>query len=1295
MFNPLTLIPPVFMVVIMLFFRGDGKIQPIMIGTMMMSMSFPLINVIWAMMQRRKYKIALKQREVNYRKALELERNRLLGLVQRQRSELEHEYPRVSQVIDLALARGSKNRLWWRRPLDSDFLYLRIGKGKGLPTFTVEAPKFSDDTDPLATLPNTIIREFEDIPELPFMIDLKKVGSIGIAGNEADSIYKAVRRLCLDVLVHHSPNDVQLIVVSNNEDGMAKWGWLKWAPHTDALNPGNKTRFIALRQGAISDTLEWLKASGKQRRDRQNRPGYESSYDPAIVVIFDDNGRTRQQADLSLLVERGYEIGIYMIFVGDKNLPRVRARLDVSDQKAFRYVETWEKGSGQRGQAEFVDLVEAETVARALSKLEPLGEKTTITLPEGIRLSEILDIKNLHMDAIKNNWTLLRSDRELLQFPIGVQVGREGLETALINLLPESKGGEDAYHTILIGTTGSGKSEFMKSLVLGAAHKYSAAELNFFFMDFKGGAAFNVFKDLPHVVGIVTNLAPELVERGLDALESEIERRQQKFAASEVQNIWAYNKKYSSQPMPHLLLLLDEFARGMEDFPKLPDILQLLVRQGRSLGMYLILANQDVNSKVDTLLNNVGWRIALKVAKPEEMHIISKDYPPAKRAGQGYLRSLNGDINEFQSGYAGLPVLSQSAKSAEEFTIYEVGPDGEFKQIYRHSPNQDQVEEDEYTSQTEQDYLITLMKQAACELELAPVPRIYLDPLANEIYLGDIIGETALRRTFIEAQWSEVAAEKNWLATPVGYLDFPKDCKQRPLVIDFTDQDGHLWIVGSPGSGKAMSLTTILLSLAVTHTPEEVNFYVLEYGAGSLKLFENLPHTGAVIRLDEKERLERLLNYLDQEMSRRTRTAYDTRSEADGDAPTQTDKGKYASAAEIFLVINNFAELRSTYPDHADRISRYVRDGKAARIHLIITTNRGGELPRMVSNNIARRLILYLASRDEYSDVAMKMIRPLSTRVQGRGYWVSDGIAECQIALPVLPLPEGASQIDIVRELGKQMKTSWKGLLPRLMDVLPATITLSQCLDQIWQQPFDSIAVPVGLSYETLELVSPNLVEEIPQWLILGPRQCGKSNFLSNIALSILSYQRQDWQVKIFSLRRNSLLNLANQEKGLSVYSTPETILQEASNLIKQYEFPGSRDDKLFLLIDDLGGAFEVGKETIATNLDKLASVLGASNDVYIMATAMKEELQGRQASPLVRLLRQSRTGMVFSVDLMDMDWLGVSASFLSPSYRKLDLPQGRGFFVSRGKAQLVQTPRADKGIPVQKTMPNEKANDA
>ncbi len=1226
-----------------------------------------------AIIQQRRYKKALKNREKNYKHTLEQERRQIANLIQKQRTILVGEYPTVKSLMNIALAKGAKPRLWWRRPDNSDFLSARVGISKGKPSFSIKLPQSINQDDPLKDLPQSVIHEFNTVPDLPFLIDLKEVGSLGIGGREPSAVYEVTRRLLLDIMIHHSPGDVQIAVLSDTGDGSKYWEWLKWTPHTQALQQGQQIHRLAFNLSSIKEYLFWLADETKKRRQGDAR-NFQVGIDfPAIITVIDDQGKLRQSRDIVSSLRSCAEYGIYFVFVGDHNLPNIGARLDVSDQGAFRYAETWEGGTSHRGRYERVEISECSIVSRALSQISLLGDTANVNLPSSVRLSNVLETTTFTENLIQKNWGLVQTPRELLQFPIGVKTGREGLEQTIVNLLPSKFKGDDAYHSILIGTTGSGKSEFMKSLVLGAAYKYSPEILNFFFLDFKGGAAFDVFKKLPHVVGVVTNLRPELVWRGLDAIQSEIARRQEQFAAVSVTNIWDFNTR-NTQPMPHLLLLLDEFAAGLDQFPPLADILDLLVRQGRSLGMYLLLANQDVNSTVEKLLANIGWRIALKVAQSDEMSIIDKSLPVAKRAGQGYLRSLSGDVVEFQGAYAGFPIVSPTSESADDFKIYKIQGDGTRKDVYDHADLRNQSAKIDLSAPTEESISIRLMEQLAQSRGIESRP-IYLDPLAEEFDLFDVIGDVKPFRNFSADGWTDVVDPNKRLVIPVGYYDLPQKCLQKVLEIDFNDQDGNLWVVGSPGSGVAVSLKTVIESLAITHTPDEVAFYMLEFGSGGLLKYSDLPHTGAVIRATERERMDRLFKFLDDEMDYRTSIGH---SRTMAEQPNSKGPRHVAPDVDIFLVINNFNELKTINFEWIDsHITRYVQSGKSSKIHVITTSSRGSDLHRKVSSNIARRLVLEMATRDEYMDITGHKVAPLGISAEGRGYWVDReiGIAECQIARTGYIVFSAEETSMVSKEIAPYLKERWKGDLHPPIDTIPDCVALDElCAKQPPQVDEHTLRLPIGLSYETLEVIAPNLLEELPHWLILGPKRSGKTNFLACTIQSLLTADA-DWKIKLFTLRpRSPLRKQFTGQDSVQIYDAEDTV-DELKNIISHLTSQDGSDVKTFILVDDIGAAFSRGNEQIKAEFDDLALKLGSSPNVYLFVTGLPDELRvgPALADDFIKLLKQSNTGVVFSKDTMILDWFGVPGTVVRP-YRTLEFDAGRGFYISVGKAQVIQT---------------------
>jgi DNA segregation ATPase FtsK/SpoIIIE, S-DNA-T family len=1261
-----TVLPPIILIGGTLIFSIiTGKVNWMLIGPMLiMSLGFPVANLIGLSTQKRTYQKVLESRRMAYQKRLEEAQVTVRQAIRNQTDTLQAVYPSSREIIRIAL---SQSKLFWsRRRSDSDFLAARIGETKGAPSFAIELPRYLDPNDPLLPLAQQVAGGFAQINGLPALVEFSRIGSIALTGKTSSHVHGVARRIVLDLATHHSPGDLQIAVAADSNEAVNRWEWLKWLPHLDALDGTAKAQRLAFDPPKINRLIEWLHAEFQNRRERLDIAGTSGAC-PAIFVLLDDTGGARQNPDIALIADLGATVGICLMFVGGRNWPHeCRARLELLDDRHFRLLETWSRDSRpMEGEFESLSAEECLKAARALSGLQVGGARSSTPLPPNIRISEVLGTEYLTLNAIKSKWELEFPAKEQLQFPIGVRSRRDHLDLAWLNLLPEKAdghdvGGYDAYHTILIGTTGSGKSEFMKSLVMGAALRYPPSLLNFFFLDFKGGAAFSVFENLPHVSGIVTNLSPELVERGLDSIRNEIDRRQEEFARARVRDIWSYNARGHRQPMPQMILFLDEFARGLADFPRLRETLDVLVRQGRSLGMYLVLANQDVSSEVDKLLNNVGWRIALKVAKPEEMTaMVGRGHSIATRAGQGYLRRGD-EIVEFQAGYAGLPVRDDAAAVENEFTIYQVDADGSFQKFYTKSNlsfSASPASRANQASQKEEELIVDILRQATEELQIKPAPKIYLEPLPKVIKLEDVLDESGIEKNFNTSQWYEKAVRGRLIA-PIGEEDMPRDCRQEQLVIDFEDQDGHLWIVGSAGSGKELVLSSVLLALAHINTPKDLQFYMLELGAGDLKQFEMLPHTGAVIRpqIGEKERFKRLLDYLEGEMDRRT-AGYDY-------SETQSQE----KAARIFFVINNFAELRASFPDEAERLARFVRDGKRAGIHLILITNRATELAPSLRNNIARRLVLQLGSKDEHLELVGRESPQILAKINGRGYWVDGAPYECQIAFFEKP----------VRDLIRAMDESWKGERPRKIEVLPVCIPLDSFVDQFGRRENNKQAtLAVGRAYETLDDILMDLDSDqfsSQTWLVLGGKESGKSNFLCCAALGVKNTSEEErWDVRAYALRRSPLINMGKEKPEIHVFNDLESIVQDIGALIAERQVDlQTREKRILLLVDDLGAAFQPGRDKVGGALNQLASYMEHDDHITLIAAGMLDELRMQISAPIVKLLKQSRMGMVFSKDNSDMDWLSAQ---LQLEQRKMELHPGRGFFISRGKPQLVQTP--------------------
>ena len=897
-------------------------------------------------------------------------------------------------------------------------------------------------------------------------------------------------------------------------------------------------------------------------------------------------------------------------------------------------------------------------MTRSMAGLLVSSGSAALALPDTVRISQILGEDPLEPHSVMHNWTRTYLNEELMLFPVGVHVEHDGVSTLDLDFRPQEEagipiGGQGDYNAFLIGTAGSGKSIFLQSLVLAAAHRYSPRVLNFLFMDFKAGAAeLQKLAELPHVVGAINDLGPELAERALQALEYELIRRKLYFEKmGNPVGIWDLNSRYPDKALPHLLTVIDEFGKGIELFPDLANKLFQLGKQGRAFGMYFILANQEVVSAVDNLKSNVGWSIVLKVRRVEEMRLIDRNLPPPPGHGRGYIKSDKGMAPiQFQGAFSGARVSASSLSEVDEFSIFRFEGDGSQKKIYTHKPTASAAA-DPKAARTELDILVDNMNAAAEALHLPTPEPIYLQPIKADLQLDMLWNQYEHFRSWDGSHW-EAGNPAARLTAPLGFLDIPSQCRQTPLIMDFNQGDGNLWILGNPGSGKNKTLTTLLTSLMRSHLPDEAQFYILEYGPGSLKAFDGFPHVSAVIRLNEQERLERMLRRLNDE--------YQHRSEM--------DESERSKLADIFIVINNYAELRATYEDQAVQFNRFV-SGKALKFHLIVTTNRSTELLHNIADNISRRLVLYLANRDEYFDVLGVRPAALSLRSEGRGYWVIDKsegpLGECQSA------GIGTEPAATLRKMAVAMTTAWEGPISTPVDTLPPKITyadISRTFARLATSP-TSLLAPVGFDYETLAVLAPDMTQDTPQWLVLGPRHTGKTNFLLALATALSEVNGDHCQVHLLGMRRSPLLDGYKNPKGFDILRKEEDILAVIQPLLEGAS--GEDEYHTVILIDDLPGAFEYGREKTATALQQLAGRLTVMSNLYLVAGGMREELQAQFQHPLVKALKMCRTGLSFSKDISDLEWFGVQPN---PEMRRVNLPAGRGFYISKGKASLVQT---------------------
>ncbi|MEA3308608.1 MAG: FtsK/SpoIIIE domain-containing protein, partial [Chloroflexota bacterium] len=1055
--------------------RGDWTM-----AIMMAAMSgFSVVgSIVGKQMQRKNHKKQVEESEAAYKAALD-----------QKRAELEHlrlEQQRVRADTDpelailLARARNRDSRLWERRPADADFLHVRLGVGDLPSTVIVSAPH-PDMPDPHLKEAHTIEAEYARVPQVPVLADVRR-GPLGIAGPlpERNGIARAM--IC-NLVIHHSPDEVHLLAIYSPHRTL-EWQWLKWLPHTYTLNDKTGRHYLANDSLSAGDVLKGLLDELHRRQNQlyaaqqeQNTPAW-----PWLVLFVEDYALVRNDPAIHLLLSpQGRQLNVTALFAVNQpsQVPTGCSTVVESQPDGqLRYSIAGAAGETFSCWPEYADVTLSEQLTRSLAPVEVYTLQSDSDMPSNVRLLDMLSIKDISRYNVAGKWQN-RSLDQYLKVPIGERRGNQPL---VLDLSHTGHG----PHGLIAGTTGSGKSELVQTLVVGLALTHHPYDVGFILVDFKGGGTFADLVSLPHTLGMVTDLSGNLTERALIALGAEMDRRKRLFNAAGVNDIGPYQDLYwqhkVKDPLPRLVVIVDEFAELVTDYPDFMDGLSSIARVGRTLGVHLILATQSPAGVVkQQIWANAKFRICLRVESRQESQEMLHRQEAAnlpRTPGRGYLQVGNNDVFElFQvarvAGRYNVAGNTGALQLEKRVVISEVSSLGRRNMLFdSHKARQSQAKAAE---PTDIDAVVPRLVAEAKQMGLKQLPSPWPDPLPEHVALPELLLQNkyagwngvdwvfdraaltspavparfcrtcgaSLRagakfcpncRTPVRNRCSQcgsllkpgakfcpacgnvitvVAAPKPttplaprppslpnrpWLGATMGLLDDPAHQRQIPMLLELDRQDGQLITIGASGSGKGMWVRTLIMSLARTHTPDELYFYLFEFSGQALDIFRNLPHVGGVFTPLDNERVKRLLRLLLDALEERKQQCNQAR--VDGLVRLRELQPDQSPPA-IVVVITGFVEFRNMFQDELFQLISLIREGGPYGIHIVLLGNRAGDIPSTISSVVARRVVLRLAAADEYSLVLGARLKPSKEQKfpSGRG-WYGRPPLEFQTATP-------------------------------------------------------------------------------------------------------------------------------------------------------------------------------------------------------------------------------------------------------------------------------------------------------
>ncbi|GGV26692.1 type VII secretion protein EccC [Actinomadura cremea] len=1106
----------------LMFIGGSGGGNPIMwvaSGLFVLSMVGMAFGQLGQGAGERKQRLNGARRD--YYRYLDQVRYRVRKAAKEQREALEWSGPSPRTLWSLAMSR----RLWERRPADEDFGQVRVGRGRqrlALDLLTPETRPIEDLEPMCAGALRRFLRAHSTVPDLPVAVSLPAFARIVVTG-DPDAGRALVRAMVAQLVTFHSPDDVRLTVCASTER-MARWHWAKWLPHClhpDAHDAVGQVRLAGPALAALEPLL------GVEDRPRFS-PGVDPQDLPLHVVVVD--GGTVDDAQVAADGIKGVcVIDLDGSVAATPDATMLRLHVTDGGLELLERDHAGKDVSIPLGTPDRLTSVQAEGLALRLAPLRAgvADEPARNALAVDLTLTSLLGLQSPDDIDPCSTWQP-RAPRNRLRVPIGVDSDGRPVELDI----KESAQGGMGPHGLLIGATGSGKSELLRTLVLALAATHSSETLNFVLVDFKGGATFLGLERLRHVSAIITNLEEELplVDRMYDALHGEMVRRQELLrSAGNYSSLRDYERAREQgadlRPLPTLFVVLDEFSELLAAKPEFAELFVMIGRLGRSLGVHLLLASQRLEEgKLRGLDSHLSYRIGLRTFSAMESRTVlgvPDAYELPSQPGNGFLKVDVNDMARFKAAYVSGPIVEEARSGGREngrsvprqifpYTTVFVPPP---------EPDEQAPEESAGEPETGESLFTAVIDRLAGHGPAAH--RIWLPPLDVPPTMDELLPplSTVPGLGLTAAGWDG----RGRLAAVVGIADRPFEQRRDPFWVDLSAAAGHVGIAGAPQTGKSTLLRSLIVSLALLHTPEEVQFYCLDFGGGTLTGLAGLPHVGGVAGRLDADRVRRTVAEVTALLERRecefgehgidSVAAY-RRLRASGDVPGD-------GFGDVFLVVDGWMTLRQEYERLEDVITDLAARGLGFGIHVVATVGRWSEFRMAIRDTFGTRLELRLGDTYE-SEIDRRLAEQVPEGRPGRGL-TRDG----KHFLAALPRGDGHGTADDlgdgVAKLVEAVAGAWERASAPAVRLLPDRLPWAELADV----PAAKWRIPIGIDEDALAPVQLDFRSD-PHFVVVGDGECGKSNLLRLIAERVVAGHAPEEARLVFIDYRRSLLDTAD-----------------------------------------------------------------------------------------------------------------------------------------------------------------------
>ncbi|MFI5723484.1 type VII secretion protein EccCa [Streptomyces cyaneofuscatus] len=1183
-------------------------------------------------------------------------------------------------------------RLWERRRVDDDFLRVRVGTGE-MPVrdLQIAEPGSSVLTPPDLFMLNeasALVKRFRNGTELPLTVPLDRIGNVSVIGPREDCL-RVARALLVQTAALHAPDDVAIALAAPG-DRMADWEWAKWLPHlldTEQFDGPVAARRIAPSAPQLARQLgpELRRRASYAAEVRRGLAGRDAlSMNSRLLVVTDGHGEDAVDLPRPDDAVGLSEMGVTVLHLLEQRVQEpgqvsVRITVDGTDVaiEDLRAPEPLEA----HGTVDEAGIPFAEGLARMLAPLrlsaESLADAPLSGPVEFAAMLGIDDVARLDLDRL---WAP-RGERAFLRVPIGIS---DSHEPVLLDLKESSELGMGP-HGLCVGATGSGKSELLRTLVLALVATHPPEDLALVLVDYKGGATFAPFAELPHVAGVITNLENQagLVERVHSSLAGEVKRRQQALKdAGNVADIGDYaalraEKRPDLDPLPHLFVVIDEFGELLTAKPDFIDLFLSIGRIGRSIGVHLLLSSQRIEGgKLKGLDTYLSYRLGLRTFSADESRTVldttdAFHLPPLP--GFGYLKVDTSHYARFKAGYVSGGYRGPVRRADEEETGPLALPYEAFNTLAGPDEGPQTAEPASRRRETGPTELGVMVDQLTGIAP--PVRSIWLPPLPTATALDTVAGPLDIGPRGMRLAGAGPSSRP--LRVPVGLLDDPAKQWQGQWFLDLTVAGGHAAVIGGPQSGKTTLLRSLVLSLALTHTPREVGVYGLDLVGGGLQALSGLPHVGGIAGRADRERAARTVEEVRTMLALREDLFREHGIDSVEQLRTLHAAGRLPelASAEILLVIDGFGALRDDFDELDDAIADILKRGGGYGIHVVAAMLRWNDVRIATQSNFGTRVELRLNDPSE-SSIDRKLAETLSPDEPGRV--LTDGKLFAQVALPRTDGVADTADLGAVLErTARSVRATWSGEVAQPVRVLPHILE-PHSLPGPAAEP---TRVPIGLDQSALAPVLLDLFQHDQHLLVLGDSECGKTNLLRTVAHGLIDRYGEDELVFAVMDPRRSLRGAVPEEfnggyaynpklcMGLSmgIATELEKRLPDENARLEDLE-PGNwgKGPRIVVLVDDYDVLTTAGQSPLAAFLPYIPSAVDIG--LHFVLTRRVAGASRGMYEPLVQGLRESgASALLMAGDRSEGQLFpGVYASQQAP---------GRGVFIRRGQPnRLIQT---------------------